>query len=81
MDEISLLSSYTSFIKKNLIAIIFAVNLSTSKAVGLFLKWQEVSVVVFTTGVVCELLIVELSSALSIFLQVVLDLVFVTGVS
>ena len=58
-------------------AIIFAVKLSTSKAVGLFLMWQEVSDVVFTTGVVCELVIVKLSSVLSIFLQVVVDLVFV----
>ena len=63
--------------KNDLIAIILAVKLSTSKAVGLFFKWQEVSDVVFTTGVVFELLIVKLSSVLSIFLQV--DLVFVTG--
>ena len=60
---------------------IFALNLSTSKAVGLFFRWQEVADVVFTTGVVCELLIVKLSSVLSIFLQVEVDLVFVTGVS
>ena len=58
-------------------AITFAVKLSTSKAVELFLMWQEVSDVVFTTGVVCELVIVKLSSVLSIFLQVVVDLVFV----
>ena len=63
--------------KNDLIAIILAVKLSTSKTVGLFFKWQEVSDVVFTTGVVFELLIVKLSSVLSIFLQV--DLVFVTG--
>ena len=60
--------------KNDLIAIILTVKLSTSKAVGLFFKWQEVSDVVFTTGVVFELLIVKLSSVL---LQV--DLVFVTG--
>ena len=63
--------------KNDLIAIILAVKLSTSKTVGLFFKWQEVSDVVFTTGVVFELLIVKLSSVLSILLQV--DLVFVTG--
>ena len=63
--------------KNDLIAIILTVKLSTSKAVGLFFKWQEVSDVVFTTSVVFELLIVKLSSVLSIFLQV--DLVFVTG--
>ena len=63
--------------KNDLIAIILTVKLSTSKAVGLFFKWQEVSDVVFTTSVVFELLIVKFSSVLSIFLQV--DLVFVTG--
>ena len=41
---------------------------------------QEVSDVVFITGVVCELTKVKFSSVFSIFLQIVVDLGFVTGI-
>ena len=59
----------------------FALKISTSKAVGLFLMYQEVSDMFFITGVVCELTKVKLSSAFYIFLQVAVDLDFITGVS